>query len=180
MNFNVAGLLRDAVGAAREYHVHERLNPADDAFVLTSPVEGTVRLTRTQRGVLVTARLHSTASQACSRCLEEVANQVALSVEEEFVQTLDVATGLELSTPPKEDPAVLIDDHHEISLDELLRQYLLTELPMQPLCRNDCRGLCPRCGHNLNEGLCPCARPAADSRWQVLGDLLSTQTNSVA
>lgn len=175
MNFNVAGLLKDAVGAAREYHVQERLSPAEDGFVLTAPVEGSVRLTRTQRGVLVTARLHSTAEQACCRCLEQVASPVVLSIKEEFLQTLDIATGLEVNAP-KDDPAVLIDDHHEISLDDLLRQYLLTELPMHPLCRSDCRGLCPRCGHNLNESLCACAPAATDSRWQVLGELLSPQS----
>jgi len=50
-----------------------------------------------------------------------------------------------------------------LNLDELLRQSILVALPMKPLCADDCQGLCPRCGHRLNEGPCGCAPEAANS-----------------
>lgn len=177
MNFNVAGLLQDLVGSTREFHVRENVDMADSGITLTSPVDGTVRFTRTSRGVLVEAHLHAVVQQTCSRCLELTASPVDLDLAEEFLQTLDVSTGLPLAAT-QEDPAILINGHHEINLDDLIRQYLLIELPMHPLCRDDCAGLCPECGHNLNEGPCACPPPITDSRWAALGDLLKTQKPS--
>jgi len=171
MDFNVAGLLREGVGATREYHVQETLSFADSDLVLVSPVEGTVKFTRTRRGVLVEAHLHTAVEQSCSRCLEPVVSPINLNFAEEFLQTVDLVTGLPLEVP-QDDQAVLIDAHHELHMDDILRQYLLTQLPMQPLCRDDCAGLCPYCGHNLNEGPCACPSEAPDARWAALKALL--------
>lgn len=56
----------------------------------------------------------------------------------------------------------------EIELDELLLSEINFALPMQPLCREDCRGLCPECGTNLNNGACTCAKETIDPRWEKL------------
>ena len=56
--------------------------------------------------------------------------------------------------------------------DEENDDYILLELPYKSLCREDCRGLCPMCGKNLNEGLCGCTRKSVDPRLAVLGQLL--------
>lgn len=172
MNFNVAGLLKDLVGTIREFHVCEDVDMGDSGIALISPVEGTVRLTRTPGGVLVEGHLHTTADQTCSRCLEPVSSPLDLDLTEEFLQTLDISTGLPLGAS-QEDPSILIDSHHVVNLDELIRQYLLTWLPMHPLCRQDCAGLCQECGHNLNESPCACPLPAVDSRLAALGTLLN-------
>ena len=86
---------------------------------------------------------------------------------------VDMGSGVALKTPDeaKEDPAVLIDGHHEIHLDELVRQYLVTWAPMHPLCREDCAGLCPACGRNRNLGPCGCQEHGADPRWAALAEL---------
>jgi uncharacterized protein len=72
--------------------------------------------------------------------------------------------------PDELDVTYLEDD--QINTDQLLRENLLLSLPLQPLCRDDCRGLCPRCGANLNQEPCGCERPPADPRMDALRKLL--------
>ena len=64
-----------------------------------------------------------------------------------------------------------IDQNHQLDLREAIRQNLLLALPMQPLCKETCAGLCPQCGKNLNEGSCNC-QPPIDERLSALADLL--------
>ncbi len=176
MNFMLSGLLKDLVGAKRTFHVNESVDMADSGLELAEPVEGEVHMTRTARGVLVGAHLHTLLRQACGRCLEPVLSPVDLDFEEEFLQTLDLGTGqpLDLGDVEQEDPAVLIDGHHVVDLDNVIRQYLLAWAPISPLCREDCAGLCPQCGANLNEGQCSCPPPASDIRLAKLAALIKT------
>jgi uncharacterized protein len=158
MNINVAGLLKDGIGATRHYTITEPVDMADSGMSLVGPVTGDLRMTRTSRGVLVEGKLSATVEQACSRCLEPALSPVTVEIAEEFFQTLDMGSGTAMKTPDeaKDDPAVLIDGHHEIKLDDLARQYLVSWAPMHPLCRDDCAGLCPQCGKNRNLADCGC------------------------
>jgi uncharacterized protein len=130
-------------------------------------------MTRTERGILVQGRLKALVEQPCSRCLEPARMPVDVAFDEEFLQTLDMGSGAVLDVP-KDDPAVLIDGHHDINLDDLVRQYLEGALPMRPMCADDCQGLCPQCGQNLNVGTCACASQPADERWAVLNGALKS------
>ena len=67
---------------------------------------------------------------------------------------------------------VLLKDF-QLPLDELVTTDLLLSLPMKSLCREDCRGLCPQCGHNLNNGECGCRQETVDPRLAALKDLLN-------
>jgi uncharacterized protein len=58
-------------------------------------------------------------------------------------------------------------------LEDALREQVLLALPLKVICREDCRGLCPHCGTNLNIGQCSCAEPAEDPRWAALKDIRS-------
>ena len=180
MNFMLSGLLKDLVGAKRTFHVNEFVDMADSGLELAEPVEGEVHMTRTARGVLVAAHLHTLLRQVCGRCLEPVLSPVDLDFEEEFLQTLDLGTGmpLDLGNMDQEDPAILIDGHHVVDLDNIIRQYLLAWAPMRPLCRDDCAGLCFQCGANLNEGRCSCPPPITDSRLAKLAALVKTEKGS--
>ena len=178
LTFNVAQLLKETVGATRSATVVAdlyRLAPdleagrvSDDAEppVLTGPV----RLMRTGEGVLVQGHLTGELSMPCSRCLEPVTVPVDIDVVEVFSPTLDILTGQAVQ-PEDDDTALWIDEHHILDLREVLRQDLLVALPLHPLCREDCRGLCPTCGQNLNEGTCNC-EPEPDPRWAALAALL--------
>jgi uncharacterized protein len=171
MQFNVAGLLQELVGATRQFNVHDELKPLDDHLMTSAPVTGHVTLTRTNGGILVNARLTTEVQQVCSRCLTEFAVGLNVPFSEEFQPIVDVTTGLPLPAPG-DDTTFTIDSNHIMDLDEAFRQYALLSIPMAPVCKARCAGLCPRCGRNLNEERCQCPPPPADSRWQALEDYL--------
>jgi len=173
MDYNIAQLLKQQIGAVRDYSFSQDLRGLDPALDPVEPLVARFRVVRTKRGVLVTMTGTTSLRVPCSRCLEPVTVPVSLSIEEEFLQTIDIVTGLPLGTSA-DDPALLIDGHHELHLAEVVREYLLLAIPMHPLCREDCKGLCPQCGHNLNEGPCGHSGQPGDERWAVLRSLLDT------
>ena len=78
-----------------------------------------------------------------------------LFVEEEFLPVFDINTGRRIEFD-EEQLSGRIDVNHELDLTDVLEQYVISELPMKPLCRSDCQGLCQVCGDNLNEKQCNC------------------------
>lgn len=175
LQFNVAQLMKDPVGSYRYVDVAADLRElipdvelAEDAG--PASITGRVRLMRTNQGVLAQGNLQGEAEVACARCLTGVRVDLDAQVEEVFVPTVDMATGRSIK-PEEEDEALWIDEHHILDLTEVLRQDVLLELPAHVLCKEDCRGLCPECGTNLNEASCDC-KPDIDPRWSSLTDLL--------
>ncbi len=170
MRFDVSGLLRRPVGATRRYEVDEKDVVVSDEGARET-VSGTVRLLRTKDGILVTAGLAVSGHGSCSRCLADVDLHLDLRVEEEFLPKVDIDTGAAL--PPREEPgAFFIDPDQFLDLTEAVRQYRMMALPMQPLCRDDCAGICPRCGQDLNQGPCSCPQEKTDPRWASLADIV--------
>jgi len=172
--FNVAQLLKAAVGTTREYEVDEQIPTLDDEIQLTEPVRGKVRLTRTNRGILVNARLHTAARLQCSRCLELYVEDLPIRFNEEYIPVVDVVTGLPTHIP-HESYAFLINEKHELDLRPALREYGVLELPMKPLCSSSCKGLCPQCGANLNQAPCTCVVEPQDERFAALRALLQSE-----
>jgi uncharacterized protein len=167
MMFNVSGLIQEGIGATRRHDLEAKLS-FDDREEVT--VTGEVEFLRTKAGVLVRAWLNAKLAGACSRCLTPLQLDEPVGFEEEFQAAVDLRSGAPLR--PEIDPdAFLIDEHHMLDLTEAVRQYLEASAAMQPLCRPDCRGLCPRCGSDLNNGECNCEGDALDSRWERLAIL---------
>lgn len=171
MFFNVAQLLQEPVGAERVYDV---AGPVEGVVEDAAPseVSGTVRLVRTNRGLLAYANLDGVLRDLCSRCLGPADLPVRIAVEEEFLPTVDVYTGKPLPPGDDEDGEVFrIDEHHHLDLTEAIRQALVTEQPMRPLCREECAGLCDTCGADRNAGACGCVAEPEDSPWAALRGL---------
>ncbi len=160
MQINVAQLLKEPVGSTRKVDFDEEIS-VDGA---PSRLTGHFLLTRLDRSILVSGEVKAKLLQVCSRCLREFVSITPFKIEEEYFPTVDVHTGLPLEAPENEG-GFTIDSNHLIDLDEALRQNLLVTLPMAPLCRPDCPGLCPQCGANLNQTECGCERAPEDSRW---------------
>ncbi|HEU5319106.1 MAG TPA: DUF177 domain-containing protein [Chloroflexota bacterium] len=177
LRINVAGLLKETAGAAREYPINApaseltRLLEREDGARGVRPLLGSVRLMRTQQSVFVRGRLSSQLAVECSRCLAEARVPVKFDVEAEYFPEVDIVTGHGLPKPD-DDLAFTIDQNHELDLSEAVRQHLLLEMPMQAVCRETCAGLCPRCGANLNEAPCGCPQEAEDDRFAPLKALL--------
>ena len=175
MQINVSQQLKAPVGSRRSYEVSGIIDIAGD----NSMVQGEVGLTRTDRGILVKATLHTEVKVSCSRCLGLFDYPLALNIEEEYFPTVDVVSGTPLSFP-EEPGCFTIDERHILDLTEAIRQYGLLAMPMKPLCREDCAGLCPSCGHNLNQGPCSCLPQATESGLSELTKLTLTSDASVS
>jgi uncharacterized protein len=177
LRINAAGLLKEIAGAAREYPIHA---PAADLTALleaeggakgVQPLIGSVRLMRSQQSVFVRGWLKSELELECSRCLGDARLPVRFELAAEFFPVVDIATGQALPKPD-DDLAFTIDPNHELDLSEAVRQHLILELPMRAICRETCRGLCPRCGKDLNGGACDCSDVVEDERMAPLRALL--------
>jgi len=168
MEINVSQLLKEPIGSSRKYKVNETIDITGD--ISDCAVSGEVSLLSTQLGVLVIGDLHSELEFTCGRCLSAFRHPLKISFEEEYLQTIDINSGLPVQ-PAGEPGSFTIDEHHVIDLTEAIRQYALLAVPMKPLCREDCAGLCQECGHNLNRGPCGCLVPTADPRWSKLMNL---------
>jgi len=181
LRFNVAQLLRDTVGSSRKVelaaNLHE-LAPELSGGNRTHALRGPVRLMNTNAGILVHGQLSGEATLACARCLEPVTVPLDVEIDELFRPTIDLVTGRTI-TPEEDDTALLIDEHHILDLTEVVRQNALLAAPLNAVCRETCRGLCPTCGQNLNEGPCDC-EPEPDPRWGPLTDLLNQRENDRA
>ena len=176
MQINVSQLLKSPIGSTRDYEVSEIVDIAGG----NSMVQGEVRLMRTDRGILAKGTLHTEVEATCSRCLSLFGCPLALNIEEEYFPVTDVVSGTSLPLPG-EPGCFTIDEHHVLDLAEAIRQYVLLVIPMKTLCRQNCAGLCPSCGHNLNEGSCNCLPQEMEPRWSELsklalaGDLLKNE-----
>lgn len=129
-----------------------------------APVEaaGTVRNTA---GVLVlTGELRTTLSGVCDRCARDVTRPMQIPLHAVLVSELTSEDG-------EEDPWYFLLDGNEANLSEIVTTAFVLEMDAQFLCSEDCKGLCPRCGRDLNLGPCDC-RPEPDSRLAVLKQLL--------
>lgn len=175
LQFNVAGLLRSATGAQRRYTIEVKA-PSFEDLVFSGPLHGTALLTRTAQGVLLEAHLETVVRLTCDRCLEPFDQPLDVAWSEEFHPSVDILTGRPLPVDLDDlDEAIVIDSHHIMDLAETIRQHLLLALPIHPLCRPDCAGICPVCGAVRNREPCTCQAEPVDPRWAALASLLGDE-----
>ena len=163
---NVADLLHRR-GARR----HERLiAPSLSGLAVVGtvvpanePVDVDVDLESVCDGILATGSVTARWRSECRRCLADVADRAHGDFQELF-------------EPHAREGETYPLHHDHVDLEPLARETLLLELPLAPLCRQECRGLCPTCGADLNQGACRCAPPSRDPRWEAL-DVLREQLN---
>ncbi len=175
VQYNVSSLLKEPVGSTREHEVDGRVL-IDEGDLRHQRFRGHATFLRTNDGVLVTASLEGIRQDQCSRCLRQIELALRVEIEEEFFASADPETGAALPMPADSD-AFRIDVHHTLDMEEAIRQYWTAAGPMQPLCDPDCRGLCSRCGRDLNEGDCACP-PDEDERWSALRQLVGEEKRS--
>lgn len=152
LTWNVSGLLSEDPGATRDYVVAGVTIDLGDDLRLADPIEGHVRLSRTNRGLLVTARLATSLQAVCSRCLRDIEVPIEIAIEEEALPSVDLHTGLPVAAGAGEEEPIRLTDHHELDLETPVREAILLEEPIAALCREDCPGLCLVCGERLEEG----------------------------
>lgn len=173
MIYNVAQLLKSPVGTSMSFELddEDHLQLTQDDLTQAGPVEGHVRLHHTNQGIFVDGTASVPVDLECTRCLKHFTYTAAFLLREQFYPTIDVVTGVPLPAPDDE-LAFPIDRHHLLDLREAIRQNLVLALPINAICQEDCAGLCPKCGHDLNEGPCDCVEEESDDRLSPLRDLL--------
>jgi uncharacterized protein len=132
---NVAQLLKEPVGSSRSHDISGIISEEVEGFV-----EGEAKVIRISRGVLVQCKLTAEVKLICSRCLDAFLCPISFTAEEEFLPISDVSGDLAPSSPEQSEEFT-INDKNILDLGELIRQYILLNLPMKPLCQPDCPGI---------------------------------------
>jgi len=146
------GLLREA---ALPVTIQDHAKP-DTAQVF-------VKIFRFGRRVLVEGSVKISVKVACSRCLKDMSLPLDLTFREEYLPAEESGKGNEQELTNTElDLGFYTND--ELDITELVKEQILLAVPMKPLCRDDCRGLCTRCGKDLNRGPCGCRKKEIDPR----------------
>ena len=143
LRINIGFLQNQPVGTSREIH----FDTPD--FQLTedlapSQVKGLIRLSRTPQGVLAQGDFQTIVAAECVRCLEEFHQPLRTDFTELF----------SYHSHPTSEASMVIPEDGNVDFAPLVREYLLLEVPIKLLCREDCKGLCVECGQNLNLAIC--------------------------
>jgi len=131
--------------------------------LIINAIEGELRLTRAKEGILVQATLAVLVDSECSRCLDVVEQAVDIQIEEL------------LAHPPSDMTEFSIGGDAMLDLAPILRAEVLIANSHRVLCKDDCKGLCPECGTNLNHETCSCERGSIDPRLAKLKELLDSR-----
>jgi uncharacterized protein len=142
---------------------------ADDAYRIVSPVELGLDIHKDRERFRLVGTARTELELPCSRCLEPFRLPVNAAFDQRHLPQTE-APGDEAEIA-EEDLETSFYRDEQIDLNELLREQFYLALPMKPLCRDDCKGLCPQCGTNLNTGTCECAIGWEDPRLAPLKQL---------
>ena len=135
------------------------LSIGPDIYRFAQPIHWEATATNTGEAILIEGSVNATGATQCARCLDDVAVDFAGAIEGYFLIGDDVDHPEDLD----DDEFDVLPDDHVIDLVPLIEAALIVEAPNMPLCREDCKGICPQCGANLNDGPCGCAQE--DSRF---------------
>jgi uncharacterized protein len=122
------------------------------------------------KDIRIDGTLETRVQLACARCLEPVVQDVAHKFDLLYRPQGADAGREELSVTAAE-AEVSYYRGDGLLLEDVLQEQVLLALPLKAICRDDCRGLCPHCGKNLNVEQCDCAEPVEDPRWLALKDI---------
>jgi uncharacterized protein len=161
LRLNVGFLINASVGYYRDFDFYVPKMADDDDDIVISEVEGVAKISRTPQGLLVQGEFTGQTQLECVRCLVEYTQKLKWDFTELYAFTPDNIT----------DSGLLVPEDAHIDLQPLVREFALLDVPIKPLCREDCQGLCQECGQNLNEKDCG-HKPELDSPFSALKQLL--------
>lgn len=138
--------------ATPDYEVGER------NFSVPKGIAYDLTLTNTGGAILAQGNVEAELEGTCDRCLDPAVLELSGNVE-----VLFVPPGGEFQVGEDEGLEILPIEEDRLALDDPIRAAIAVEIPFKVLCRQDCKGLCPVCGQNLNEGSCDCAQNRADA-----------------
>ena len=151
---NTGFLINQPIGYSRVLHFEFNEIDIEDDFLLKD-VKGTIKLIRTHDGLRAQAVFDAQVESECGRCLEIFMNRIHSEFEQLFTFPYVESTEDEITVP----------ENGNIDFKPILHDYLLMELPINPVCKPDCKGLCIICGQDLNQS--PCEHIHADTAGEI-------------
>ena len=150
----------------------EEVAQTGDPYRILAPVELDFDIHKDREKFRLEGTARTELELSCSRCLEPFRMPVDASFDLRYLPASEMVSDGERETQDEDlDIGYCRDD--QIDLNELLREQFYLALPMKPLCQEDCRGLCPQCGTNLNTSTCACEPDLVDPRLAALKSLRS-------
>jgi uncharacterized protein len=160
LRLNVGFLINATIGTSRDFNFdYAKMHLGDDLTV--QAFTGTARFDRTPQGLLLQGKFSAETELECVRCLEAYTQSLKWSATDMYAFDRRNIT----------ESGLMVPEDGQIDLEPLLREYALLEFPISPVCKPDCKGLCPVCGENLNMTDCG-HRPEVSSPFAALKDLL--------
>jgi uncharacterized protein len=159
---NVGFIAHEEIGRSHDFPFEfDKIVLGDDLELRN--LDGIVNIGRTPQGLVLQADFSAETTVMCVRCLQDFDQELDWSFTELYAFDKRSVTDSELILP---------EDGH-IDLAEMIREYSLLEVPISPICKPDCQGLCAECGQNLNEKDCGHKPIEPDSPFAKLKDLLN-------
>lgn len=149
--------------ATEEYDLSLSDLEVDGCYPFTSPVHVKAKADNTSGIVILTLETEFDYCRPCDRCFEEINSHMSFNFSHKLIESLEE----EYNDDYIETPDFIVD------LDNLVTTDVLLELPLKYLCKQDCQGLCQKCGKNLNTGKCDCDDNSIDPRLEKLKELLN-------
>ncbi len=162
LRLNVGFIIHESVGYSRDF-------PFEFPSITLKPdlelrdLFGRARVTRTQQGLLVQVMMTAATACECVRCLDDFYQPLKIDFVELYA----------FNSSSQTESGLMVPETGLLDLEPLVREEMLLAIPINPICRADCKGLCPICGGNLNETQCSHEDEEIDPRLSVLKTLLN-------
>ena len=162
LRFNIGFIIAEANGYSRQFSVDiGELSIEPDVHF--NSCKGSVSFTRTSEGILVQGKLTVHLQAVCVRCLDLFKQRIKIHFDELF----------NFPSHVRQENDLILPANGYLDLTSLVREYILLEMPINPLCSPTCKGLCNICGENLNKTTCLHDEDEIDERLQILAQLKS-------
>lgn len=165
MKVNVYDIAKDN-GAYLNIEFNEKLSGFDSEksdYIFDSPVDFVGKLVNVKGVLKLTGRLKTEYTVKCYRCLKEIKCKMDMNISESFVK----------AERKKDDDSYTYKGDY-VELDKPLKDNMYLNLPMKHVCDEACKGICPKCGSDLNEDQCECEEKSIDPRLEVLKDFFKS------
>jgi uncharacterized protein len=161
LELNIGFITQQGIGYSRDFFFdYPNLFLQPDLEL--SEFKGKIEVSRTSEGLLFQGKFQALVDATCGRCLNDFAHQLNTNFADLYTFQSHV----------QEDTDLIYPEDGQVDLGPVVREYLLLEYPINPVCSADCQGLCPICGNDLSQGICEHGPDPIDPRMAVLKSLL--------
>lgn len=160
MIIDVSGILKEFGG---KLDIHGEIEFDADAADFDGPIKIDGSICNNGQTLRLDAKCSGVLNTTCARCLKDIKPEIEFPVEENFVQDSDTVR----------DDDVIPFDGYTIDIDAVVLDSFYLNAPIRFVCNDDCKGLCPICGTDLNKGSCSCDNDYIDPRWSGLAEMLN-------